>query len=107
MEKSVREKKSRHLDVVKKVILQHLSGCHDHACARFVTDKKVSEARDIIKTKPFNAKPYDKKCVHLCLRLSGVLFFTTSVSMHFVINTRIYNLHHKMYDVLGILSAFK
>lgn len=36
-----------------------------------------------------------------------MLFFTTSVSMRFVINTGIYNLHHKMYDVLGILSAFK
>lgn len=36
-----------------------------------------------------------------------MLFFTTSVSMRFVINTGIYNLHHKMYDVLGILSAFE
>lgn len=93
--------------MVKKVILQRLSGCHDHACATSVIDKKVSEAKDIIKTKPFKAKPYDKKCVRLCLRLSGVLYFTASVSMSFVINTKIYNLHHKMYDVLGILSGFK
>lgn len=94
MGKKCQGKKSRRLDVVKKVILQRLSGCHDHACARSVTDKKVSEARDIIKTKPFNAKPYDKKCVHLCLRLLAVLFFTTPVSMRFVINTRIYNLQY-------------
>lgn len=67
----------------------------------------MSDARDIIKIKPFRAKPYDKKLARFCLRLSGMLFFTQSVSMCFVINTRIYNLPHKMYNVLRFLSAFK
>lgn len=53
---------------------------------------KVSVAKNIIKTKAFRAKPYDKKkkCAHSCLRLVGsAAFHATGVSA-FVINTRIY-----------------
>lgn len=48
-----------------------------------------------------------KTCVRLCLGLSVVKFFMTLVSMRFVINTKMYDLHHKMYGALVLLSAFR